>query len=90
MNSPFVTSHKNLHDICDNMDGPGEYHAKWNKSEGKRQIPYDFTHMWTIKKQPTNKQSEQSKSNKNRYKDTETRGVVTRGEGGEGEMGKRD
>ena len=24
--------------ICDNMDGPGEYHAKWNKSDGERKI----------------------------------------------------
>ena len=28
------------------MDGPWGYYAKWNKSDGKRQILYDFTHMW--------------------------------------------
>ena len=28
--------------IWDNMDGPWEYYAKWNKSE--RQISYDFTY----------------------------------------------
>ena len=37
--------------------------------------------MWTIKKQPTNKQSEQSKSNKNRLTDIENRLVVAKGEG---------
>ena len=30
------------------MDGPGEQHAKWNKPGGKRQIPYDSTHMWNL------------------------------------------
>ena len=25
--------------FCDNMDGTGEYHAKWNKPGGKRQVP---------------------------------------------------
>ena len=23
---------------CDRIDGPGEYYAKWNKSDGERQI----------------------------------------------------
>ena len=39
------------------MDEPAGYYIKWNKAEGKRQIPYDFTHMWNSKKQ--------SKQNKN-------------------------
>lgn len=26
-----------------------KYPAKWNKSDGKRQEPYDFTPMWDIK-----------------------------------------
>ena len=30
--------------ICDNMDGPWGYYAKWNKSGAESQIPYDFTH----------------------------------------------
>ena len=30
--------------ICDNMDGLWRYYAKWNKTEGERQIPYDFAH----------------------------------------------
>ena len=24
--------------ICSNMDGPGDYHTKWSKSDGERQI----------------------------------------------------
>ena len=29
----------------DNMDGPGEHYAKWNKPVTERQIPFDFTYM---------------------------------------------
>ena len=36
--------------IHDNMDGLWAYYAKWNKSDGETQIPYDFIHMWDIKK----------------------------------------
>ena len=31
--------------LCDNMGGPGEHHAKWNKPVRERQIPYDLTYM---------------------------------------------
>ena len=30
------------------MDGPRDYHTKWNKP-GERQIPYDITCMWNLK-----------------------------------------
>ena len=36
--------------ICSNMDGPREYHTKWSKSDGERQISYDITYMWNLKK----------------------------------------
>ena len=36
--------------ICNNVDGTGGYYAKWNKSVRERQILYDFTHMWTLRK----------------------------------------
>ena len=29
--------------FCDNMDGTGDYYAKWNKSVDERQIQYDLT-----------------------------------------------
>ena len=31
--------------LCDSMDRPREYYAKWNKPVRERQILYDFTHM---------------------------------------------
>ena len=35
--------------ICSVMDGPRDYHTKWNKSERERQIPYDIIYMWNLK-----------------------------------------
>ena len=29
--------------LCNSMNGPGEYYAKWNKPGRERQVPYDFT-----------------------------------------------
>ena len=37
-------------DICSNMDGPRDSHTKWSKSDGERQISYDITYMWNLKK----------------------------------------
>ena len=28
------------------MDGPRDYHTKWNKPETEGQISYDITYMW--------------------------------------------
>ena len=36
--------------ICSYMDGPRDDHTKWNKSERERQISYDITDMWNLKK----------------------------------------
>ena len=60
--------------IGDNMDGPGGYYAKWNKSDRERQIPHDFTYMWNLENKTNNKQ------NKNRLIDTENGLVVDRGQ----------
>ena len=35
--------------ICSNMDGSRNY-TKWRKSETGRQISYDITYMWNLKK----------------------------------------
>ena len=35
--------------ICSNMDGPGDYHTKWSKSDKERQISYDITYMRNLK-----------------------------------------
>ena len=34
--------------ICNNMNGPKDYHTKWSKSDIERQI-YDSTYMWNLK-----------------------------------------
>ena len=31
------------------MDGPGDYHTKWSKSDRERQIYY-IAYMWNLKK----------------------------------------
>ena len=35
--------------ICKNMEEPRGYYAKWNKSDGERQILHVFTYMWDLK-----------------------------------------
>ena len=34
--------------LRNSMDGTGEHYAKWNKSDGEGQIPYDLTFNWNI------------------------------------------
>ena len=36
--------------ICSNMDGPRDYHTKLSKSDRERQISYDITYMWNLRK----------------------------------------
>ena len=36
--------------ICNNMDGPRDYHTKWNKPDRERLISYDIAYMWNLKK----------------------------------------
>ena len=45
------------------MDGTGEHYAKWNKSGGEGQIPYDLTFNWNI----INKRKKQAKYNQSLY-----------------------
>ena len=40
--------------ICSNMDGPGDYHTKWSKSDSERQISYDIAYRQNLKKNGTN------------------------------------
>lgn len=35
--------------IRDNMDGPEEWYAKWNKSDEETQISYELPHAWNLK-----------------------------------------
>ena len=50
----------------------------------KYKIPYDFTHMWNIKKNKQTETNEQTKPNKNKHLDTDNTIVVIREEGAEG------
>ena len=78
--SGIVLSHKkgwNLA-ICDNIDGPIWYYAKWSKSDRERQILYDFTYMWTLKDN-INEQIKQKMS----YRFREETGICQRGGCGE-------
>ena len=36
------------------MDGPRDDHTKWSKSDKERQILYDITYMWNLKKNDKN------------------------------------
>ena len=58
------------------QDGPREYCANRNKSDGERQIPYDFIYMWN----PKNKTKEQTQQSRNRIIKAENKQVVVRGE----------
>ena len=40
--------------IYSNMDGPGDYHTQWSKSDRERQISYDITYMQNLKRNDTN------------------------------------
>ena len=64
--------------ICDNMDGPWGHYAKWNKSDKERQILYELTYIWNLKKK--NHQT-------HRYRE-QTDGCQRWGGGRGGEMGE--
>ena len=36
--------------ICSHMDEPRDYRTKWSKPDRERQISYDMTYMWNLKK----------------------------------------
>ena len=62
------------------MDGPSDSHAEWSKSEKERQISYDITYMWNLKKG----YEWTSLQNRNRVTDVENKLTVTKGEKGGG------
>ena len=35
--------------ICNNKNGPREYHIKWDKPDRERQISYEITYMWNLR-----------------------------------------
>ena len=69
--------------ICSNMDETRDYHTRWSKPDRERQISYDITYMWNLKKwwkwyKWTYIQD------RNRPTDTENKLMVTNGESGGG------
>ena len=64
------------------MDGTREYYAKWNKSGGKGQIPYDLTFNWNIINE------ERSKQNITRDIEVKNNLTIARGEWG-GDSGEK-
>ena len=62
------------------MDGPREYYTKWSKPDRERQISYDITYMWNLKKW----YKWAYLQNRNRLKDIENKLMVTKGESGGG------
>ena len=45
-----IKSHKKEQNnaICRNMDGTGDSHTEWSKSERERLIPYGITYIWNL------------------------------------------
>ena len=64
--------------IYSNMGGPRDDHTKWSKSDRERQISYDITYMWSLKKwyKWTYLQ------NRNRLTDIENKFMVIKGKRG--------
>ena len=59
----IVLSHKKEWNsaICNNVVGPREYYALWNKSDRERLILYVITYMWNLKIRQTNVHNETEK-----------------------------
>ena len=60
--------------ICNNKNGPREYHIKWDKPDRERQISYEITYMWNLRYKWTYLQ------NRNRLTDIKNKFMVTKGE----------
>ena len=63
--------------ICSNMDGPRDYHTKWNQ----RQVLYDITYMWYLKKYKLI-----YIQNRNRFTDIENKLWLPKREGGSNKL----
>ena len=64
------------------MDVPREYHTKWKKPDRERQISYNITYMWNLKKMTQINLHQ----NRNRLTDWENK-CIPKGKGsGEGQI----
>ena len=71
------------------MDGLWKCDAKWNKSEGERQILYDFTHMWDLKNKQNKWRNQTKQTQICRHRD-QSSGFQRGGKWGMDEIGKGD
>ena len=72
---------------CSNMDGPKDCHIEWSKSDRERQISYDITYRWNLKKW----YKWTYLPNRNRVTDVKNKLTVTRGKGvGKDKLGDWD
>lgn len=55
--------------IYNDMDRAREHYAKWNKSVREREIPYDFTHLYSLRNK-TNEQREIKETEVNQETDS--------------------
>ena len=69
------------------MERPIDYNTKQNKSERERQIPYNITYMWNLKKKWYKWTYLQ---NRNRVKNAENKHIVTKGGRGREKLGNWD
>ena len=71
------------------MDESRGFNTKWNKSVRRRQMPYDFTHMWNLRNKMNKGKWDKPE---NRLLNIENKLLVIRGEVGEGmsEIGEED
>ena len=69
-----------MYATCNNMDGPRGYHTKCSKSDRERQISYDLTYMWNLKRW----YKQTYLQNRNRLTDTENKLIVTKEKRGAG------
>ena len=70
--------------ICNNMDGPTGYYAQGNKPDRERQLPNDFTHMWSIRTKKKLKEQNSSRITEPMNGLTVTKGKGTVEDGWEG------
>ena len=69
--------------ICSNLDGLGNCHIKWSKSDLERQISYNIAYMWTLKIDT----SEHKLQNRNRLTNMGNKHMVTKGKRGRDKLG---
>ena len=46
------------------MDGPGDCHTEWSKSEREGERSYDIHYMWNLKRNDTNELTKQKETHR--------------------------